>query len=157
MFCYLISAHSFTKRKTAAICDCFLFVVAGAGTQPHDLRVITKVPLAVPGDSMLPHLAFRPLHNSAPSLLLPPAALRLDSQRATLVGLLTRMFCYLISAHSFTKRKTAAICDCFLFVVAGAGFEPHDLRVMSPTSYRTAPPRDIELFISNIGYYNTEY
>ena len=28
-------------------------------------------------------------------------------------------------------------------MVAGAGFEPHDLRVMSPTSYRTAPPRDI--------------
>ena len=26
-------------------------------------------------------------------------------------------------------------------MVAGVGFEPHDLRVMSPTSYRTAPPR----------------
>ena len=26
-------------------------------------------------------------------------------------------------------------------VVAGAGFEPCDLRVMSPASYRTAPPR----------------
>ena len=30
-----------------------------------------------------------------------------------------------------------------LLVVAGVGFEPHDLRVMSPTSYRTAPSRDI--------------
>ena len=29
-----------------------------------------------------------------------------------------------------------------LKVVAGVGFEPHDLRVMSPTSDRTAPPRD---------------
>ena len=28
-------------------------------------------------------------------------------------------------------------------MVAGMGFEPHDLRVMSPTSYRTALPRDI--------------
>ncbi len=28
-------------------------------------------------------------------------------------------------------------------LVAGMGFEPHDLRVMSPTSYQTAPPRDI--------------
>ena len=28
-------------------------------------------------------------------------------------------------------------------VVAGVGFEPHDLRVMSPTSYRTALPRTI--------------
>ena len=33
---------------------------------------------------------------------------------------------------------------CYL-LVAGMGFEPHDLRVMSPTSYRTAPPRDILL------------
>ncbi len=30
-------------------------------------------------------------------------------------------------------------------LVAGAGFETNDLRVMSPTSYRTAPSRDIEL------------
>ena len=28
-------------------------------------------------------------------------------------------------------------------LVAGKGFEPHDLRVMSPTSYQTALPRDI--------------
>ena len=31
------------------------------------------------------------------------------------------------------------------FLVAGMGFEPHDLRVMSPTSYRTALPRDISV------------
>ena len=31
-------------------------------------------------------------------------------------------------------------------MVAGAGFEPHDLRVMSPTSYQAAPPRDISAF-----------
>ena len=30
-----------------------------------------------------------------------------------------------------------------IFLVAEAGFEPHDLRVMSPTSYQAAPPRDI--------------
>ena len=30
-------------------------------------------------------------------------------------------------------------------MVAGAGFEPHDLRVMSPTSYQTALPRDMVL------------
>ena len=30
-------------------------------------------------------------------------------------------------------------------MVAEAGFEPSDLWVMSPTSYRTAPLRDIEL------------
>ena len=32
-------------------------------------------------------------------------------------------------------------------LVAGMGFEPHDLRVMSPTSYRTALPRDIHLLL----------
>ncbi len=30
-------------------------------------------------------------------------------------------------------------------LVAGVGFEPHGLRVMSPTSYQTALPRDIEI------------
>ncbi len=30
-------------------------------------------------------------------------------------------------------------------MVAGVGFEPHDLRVMSPTSYQAALPRDIDL------------
>ena len=28
-------------------------------------------------------------------------------------------------------------------MVAEMGFEPHDLRVMSPTSYQTAPLRDM--------------
>ena len=36
-------------------------------------------PFAVPEDSMLPHLAFRPLHNPAPSLNPPQAAVRLGS------------------------------------------------------------------------------
>ena len=31
------------------------------------------------------------------------------------------------------------------FLVAEMGFEPHDLRVMSPTSYRAALLRDISL------------
>ncbi len=31
------------------------------------------------------------------------------------------------------------------FLVAGAGFEPRDLRVMSPTSYLAALPRDMRL------------
>ena len=30
-----------------------------------------------------------------------------------------------------------------LDMVAGMGFEPHELRVMSPTSYQTALPRDV--------------
>ena len=39
-----------------------------------------------------------------------------------------------------------------LLVVAGVGFEPHDLRVMSPTSYQAAPPRD--MFRCLACYYN---
>ena len=39
-------------------------------------------------------------------------------------------------------------------LVAGAGFEPHDLRVMSPTSYQTAPPRDIQFALANKIYYS---
>ena len=38
-------------------------------------------------------------------------------------------------------------------MVAEAGFEPHDLRVMSPTSYQAAPLRDMSLY--NITYGST--
>ncbi len=48
-----------------------------------------------------------------------------------------------LSAWIATKKKSKSQ-DLLFFLVAGAGFEPHDLRVMSPTSYRTAPPRDID-------------
>ena len=41
------------------------------------------------------------------------------------------------------KRKNTPRGCVFSFLVAGVGFEPHDLRVMSPTSYQTAPSRDI--------------
>ncbi len=40
-----------------------------------------------------------------------------------------------------TKEKVA-ITDDLCLVVAGAGFEPRDLQVMSLASYRTALPRD---------------
>ena len=42
---------------------------------------------------------------------------------------------------SETKKDTRL--GVFSFLVAGVGFEPHDLRVMSPTSYQAALPRDI--------------
>ncbi len=40
------------------------------------------------------------------------------------------------------KPRRQAKPPVAVVVVAGRGFEPPDLRVMSPTSYRTAPPRD---------------
>ena len=40
------------------------------------------------------------------------------------------------------KNKNTPINGMFLFLVAGMGFEPHDLQVMSLTSYQTALPRD---------------
>ena len=47
-------------------------------------------------------------------------------------------------APRFATKKRA---PCGARLVAGRGFEPTDLRVMSPSSYRTAPPRDIESLI----------
>ena len=41
------------------------------------------------------------------------------------------------------NEKADAFASAFSVLVAGKGFEPHDLRVMSPTSYQTALPRDI--------------
>ena len=44
----------------------------------------------------------------------------------------------------FKDKKKNLENKCFQgFLVAGTGFEPRDLRVMSPTSYQAAPPRDI--------------
>ena len=42
------------------------------------------------------------------------------------------------------KRKSIAeiVSTMDFLMVAGVGFEPHDLRVMSPTSYQAALPRD---------------
>ena len=39
-----------------------------------------------------------------------------------------------------TKKQSNGLLS---FLVAEMGFEPHDLRVMSPTSYQTAPLRDM--------------
>ena len=48
------------------------------------------------------------------------------------------------------QKKTSERSEIRSDVVAGRGFEPTDLRVMSPTSYRTAPPRDICSLVSLI-------
>ena len=45
--------------------------------------------------------------------------------------------------RSTDQKDKAVHLDCFIFLVAGVGFEPHGLRVMSPTSYQAALPRDI--------------
>lgn len=45
-------------------------------------------------------------------------------------------------------------------MVAGAGFEPYDLRVMSPMSYQTALPRDKALACASVFLmlvYDTSY
>ena len=49
------------------------------------------------------------------------------------------------NGHQYDKyrKKIRILTDTDLYLVAGVGFEPHDLRVMSPTSYQTALPRDI--------------
>ena len=42
------------------------------------------------------------------------------------------------------EKRLAILKLASLSLVAGMGFEPHDLRVMSPTSYQAALPRDIK-------------
>ena len=41
------------------------------------------------------------------------------------------------------RRNSITRMGNWVSLVAEKGFEPHDLRVMSPTSYQTAPLRDI--------------
>ena len=50
-----------------------------------------------------------------------------------------------LNRNSAIKRKELRTPDwvTWVLLVAGVGFEPHDLRVMSPTSCQTAPLRDI--------------
>ena len=50
------------------------------------------------------------------------------------------------SCFSHIKQNAIAeiVSTMESFLVAGVGFEPHDLRVMSPTSYQAALSRDIK-------------
>ena len=45
------------------------------------------------------------------------------------------------------QKALEALCYKGLGVGAEAGFEPRDLRVMSPTSYQAALLRDIDIFL----------
>ena len=63
-----------------------------------------------------------------------------------------RLALRVIRRRSHTRRRVILkeknkhrLLNGVYFLVAGVGLEPHDLRVMSPTSYRTALPRDIML------------
>ena len=58
------------------------------------------------------------------------------------------------SAENAEKRTFPKAFDLgkASFSLAGKGFEPHDLRVMSPTSYQTALPRDIRFNRRNAGH-----
>ena len=49
----------------------------------------------------------------------------------------------------FENKKDTKLIGVIL-VVAGAGFEPYDLRVMSPMSYQTALPRDKALACASV-------
>ena len=47
------------------------------------------------------------------------------------------------SPLEYIIKKALSFENAFFYVVAGVGLEPHDLRVMSPTSYQAALPRDM--------------
>ena len=57
------------------------------------------------------------------------------------------------STSSPIINKNAPINGTFFFMVAGVGFEPHDLQVMSLASYRTALPRVKQNFIIRHFFY----
>ncbi len=69
-------------------------------------------------------------------------------KKAIFIMLLVQNYIFGVSSvigfYSIVKKSERAISACS-DVVAGVGFEPHDLRVMSPTSYQAALPRDIDL------------
>ena len=50
----------------------------------------------------------------------------------------------------FLKIKKDTKLIGVILMVAGAGFEPYDLRVMSPMSYQTALPRDKALACASV-------
>ena len=109
------------------------YLVAEVGFEPHDLRVITSCPspscvVLCVNHRFTSKLALwaTPLDKIAVQAILPSL-----TQRAPLVGLITRR-----------KKKSTSIE--VLCLVAEVGFEPHDLRVMSPTSYQAALLRDMD-------------
>ena len=55
----------------------------------------------------------------------------------------------ILTSQDFANKKHQAV-HLVLAMVAGAGFEPYDLRVMSPMSYQTALPRDKALACASV-------
>ena len=66
-------------------------------------------------------------------------------QRAPLVGTARRAWFTSRPLAEGNQNEKRHPFGCLFVLVAGVGFEPHGLRVMSPTSYQAALPRDIEL------------
>ncbi len=87
--------------------------------------------------------------HSLTSLHPPQAALGSLPRRATLVALISLRLLGSISLSQPNEKDTRL---GVFRLVAEVGFEPHDLRVMSPTSYQAALLRDI---IFSIWYYIT--
>ena len=68
------------------------------------------------------------------------------SAKEPVIGLVVLVAQRLSIDKHITRRvtkKTSSV-QMRLVMVAGMGFEPHDLRVMSPMSYQTALPRDMK-------------
>ena len=117
-------------------------LVAGVGFEPHDLRVIALRRFVVTRKNYRTcafPLFFRPLHE----FLLAVSSTRRARKNSPTSNARRahNQSANLIPPHS-KKKNTHRLMSVF-FLVAGVGFEPHDLRVMSPTSYQAAPSRDI--------------
>ena len=74
------------------------------------------------------------------------------SAKEPVIGLVVLVAQRLSIDKRITRRvtkKTSSV-QMRLVMVAGMGFEPHDLRVMSPMSYQTALPRDKALACASV-------
>ena len=114
------------------------------GFEPHDLRVIASRPSSSRVVLHVRQAALPKLALWKTPLAKTPCPWRFGFANPTSHARRSHNPKALCQNFNLQIKKTRDTLRCLLFsLVAEMGFEPHDLRVMSPTSYRTAPLRDI--------------
>ena len=113
------------------------------GFEPHDLRVIASRPSSSRVVLRVRQAALPKLALWKTPLAKTPCPWRFGFANPTSHARRSHNPKALCQNFNLQIKKTRDTLRCLLFsLVAEMGFEPHDLRVMSPTSCQTAPPRD---------------
>ena len=107
-------------------------MVAGVGLEPHDLRVSHKASPCLPLRNIVALLAWSASHCSL--------FLHLTHTPSSAAGSGVWFVPTSTLVVLITLNKNKPVIKTGLFMVAGVGLEPHDLRVMSPTSYQLLYP-----------------